>query len=220
MTFYGGRGREGSSTADGGVFTAAFLAGSTPYSMQVDTSVLPNNIWQSYTVTQLITNAGDLSLEFSAVSGDPWLDNISNVALTPASPYSIWIAGFPGVPSGQTGFADDPNHDGVANGLVWILGGSSPLADGHALMPVPTANAGTTLTLAFDCLKPANWGTATLEVEYSHDLSNWVSATVPAINGTVNGVVFTIAGTGTLHVTAVIPNNTHNQIFARLRAMP
>jgi hypothetical protein len=86
MTFYGGRGRDGSSTVDGGVFTAAFLVGSTPYSMQVDTTLLAENTWQSYMLTRLITNSGDLSLKFSAVSGDPWLDNISNVTLTPASP--------------------------------------------------------------------------------------------------------------------------------------
>ena len=86
LTFYGGRGREGSSTADGGIFTAAFLVGSTPYSTQVDTTILANNTWQSYTLTQVITNSGDLSLRFSAVSGDPWLDNLSNVAVTPALP--------------------------------------------------------------------------------------------------------------------------------------
>lgn len=217
MTFYGGRGREGSSTADGGVFNAAFLVGSTPYRMRVDTTVLTNNTWQSYTLGQFITNSGDLSLQFSVVSGDPWLDNISNVSLTPASPFSLWIAASAGVPSGQTGFADDPNHDGVANGLAWILGANSPLNDSQSLMPVATANAGGTLTLTFDCLKPADWGTATLAVDYSHDLSTWVSATVPGSNGTVNGVVFTVTGTKTLQVTAAIFNATDNKLFARLR---
>jgi hypothetical protein len=84
VTFYGGRGREGSSTSDGGVFTAAFLVGSIAYSMQIDTTALAENTWRHYTLTQAVTNSGDLSLQFSAVSGDPWLDNISNVALTPA----------------------------------------------------------------------------------------------------------------------------------------
>ncbi len=218
MTFYGGRGRDGSSTADGGVFSAAFLVGSTPYGMQVDTTALAENSWQSFTLTQIVTNSGDLHLEFSAVSGDPWLDNLSNVTWTPASPYTLWIAGFPGVAAGQTGFADDPNQDGVANGLVWLLGGKNPLADGQALMPVSTVNAGNTLTLTFDCLPPAAWGTATLEVEYSHDLSTWTAAAVPSSNGTVNGVIFAIAGTSLLHVTAVIPNTTDNKLFARLRA--
>jgi hypothetical protein len=218
VTFHGGRAREGVSTADGGVFTAAFLVGPTSYSMEVDTAVLANNAWQSYTLARVVTNSGDLKLEFSAVSGDPWLDNISDVALTPASPYTIWIASSPGVPSGQTGFADDPNHDGVANGLAWILGGNTPLSDSRGLMPAPTANARGTLTLTFDCLNPADWGTATLAVEYSHDLSTWVSATIPGNTGTVDGILFTVAGSNPLHVTAAIPNNTDHQLFVRLRA--
>ena len=217
MSFYGGRARDGVSTAEGGVFTAAFLVGSTAYGMQVDTTVLANNTWQSYTLTQLVTNSGDLSLQFSAVSGDPWLDNISNVALTPASPYTIWMAGFSGVPAGQTGFSDDPNQDGVANGLAWILGSASPLANSRGLMPVAAVNPGGTLSLTFNCLRPADWGTAALQVQYSQDLITWTSATVPASSGTVNGVNFTVTGAGPLHVIAAIPNQT-DKLFARLRA--
>ena len=84
LTFYGGRALATSSTADGGVFTAAFRVGSTFYSTQVDTTIFPNNTWQSYTLTQVVTNSGELSLQFSAVSGDPWLDNISVTRTLPA----------------------------------------------------------------------------------------------------------------------------------------
>src|ERR1019366_7800006 len=96
MTFYGGRGQASSSTADGGVFNAAFLVGSASYNMQVNTTVLANNTWQSYTLTRTITNSGDLSLQFSAVSGNPWLDNISsinisNVTSTPAPVLSVTV---------------------------------------------------------------------------------------------------------------------------------
>jgi hypothetical protein len=122
------------------------------------------------------------------------------------------------VPSGQTGFAADPNPDGAANGLAWILGGASPLSNSSSLMPVPTVNASGTLTLTFNCLNPADWGTATLQVQYSHDLSTWISATVPGSSVTVNNVNFTITGTNPLHVTAAIPNTTENQLFARLQA--
>jgi hypothetical protein len=84
LTFYGGRALATASTADGGVFTAEFLVGSTVYSTNIDTTVLPNNTWQSYTLTQVVTNSGDLSLEFLAVSGDPWLDNISVTRTLPS----------------------------------------------------------------------------------------------------------------------------------------
>ena len=117
MTFYGGRARDGSVTAEGGVFSAAFLVGSTPYSLPVDTTGLANNTWQSYTLTQVATNAGDLSIQFSAVSGDPWLDNISNVALTPA-PTVPPVLGAPRVSGGSlivTGTGGTPGA-----GYTWL----------------------------------------------------------------------------------------------------
>ena len=43
--------------------------------------------------TRVATNSGELSIQFSAVSGDPWLDNISDVALTPAKPVPAKFTG-------------------------------------------------------------------------------------------------------------------------------
>lgn len=220
VTFYGGRGREVQNTRAGGVFNATFLVGTTAYSMQVDTSALPNDSWQAFTLTKTITNAGPLSLQFSNSTGDPWLDNIGNVTITPASPYSSWIDSHPSVPSGESGFADDPNGDGVANGLVWILGGNDPLGNNRGLLPVPTGNANGALTLTFECLKQSDRGTATLAVEYGNDLNGWLSAAVPDIAGTINGVIFTTAGMSPIQVTAEIPkiNSTDTKLFGRLKA--
>ncbi|HEV2438233.1 MAG TPA: hypothetical protein VG077_19760 [Verrucomicrobiae bacterium] len=85
MTFYGGRGVASSSTAAGGVYAAAFLVGATPYSMTVDCTVLTNGTWQLFTLAQAITNSGDLSLQFTSVSGNGWLDNITVTRTVPAS---------------------------------------------------------------------------------------------------------------------------------------
>jgi len=136
MTFYGGRGREGVATAEGGVFTAAFLVGSTPYSMTVDTTVLANNIWQSYTLTQVVTNAGDLSIQFNAVSGDPWLDNISNVAWTPAPTVPPVLVGLKvsGVNLIVTGTGGTPNSSytwlsttNLSAPIAWITNSTGTL---------------------------------------------------------------------------------------------
>ena len=220
VTFHGGRGRSVSSTAAGGVFNAAFLIDLTPYGMLVDTTALANDSWQSYTLTRTAANAGNLSLRFSAVSGDPWLDNIGNVTITPASPYTGWIVAHSGVPADETGFGDDPNGDGVPNGLVWIFGGTDPLGDSRGLLPVATANAGGTLTLVFDCLRQADRGTVTLAVEYGRGIGGWIPAPVPDSSATVDGVIFTIAGAGLLHVTAIIPkvNPADTRLFGRIKA--
>jgi hypothetical protein len=110
LTFYGGRALAAASTADGGVFTAAFLVGSTVYSTNIDTTVLANGTWQSYTLSQVVTNAGDLSLQFLAVSGDPWLDNISVArTLPPAAPWKFTGIGVSGTTLTFTATGGTPN---------------------------------------------------------------------------------------------------------------
>jgi hypothetical protein len=70
----------------GGIITATFMVGSTPYTQDFDATGLAQNTWQSYTLTKTIGNSGNLSLKFSRVSGRPWLDNVSDVTVTPAPP--------------------------------------------------------------------------------------------------------------------------------------
>jgi hypothetical protein len=116
LTFYGGRGLAASQTADGGVFTAQFTVGSTPYSTNVDTTVLTNGIWQLYTLTEDITNSGDLSLQFTAVSGDPWLDNITVTRTLPIP--ALPVLGTPRVSGGNlilTGTGGTPGA-----GYTWL----------------------------------------------------------------------------------------------------
>ena len=80
VTFYVGRDAIGS-----GLLQAAFMVDGTAYSQTIDTSTQTANTWQSYTLTKTIIEPGNLSLRFSNVSGRAgWLDNISNVTITPA----------------------------------------------------------------------------------------------------------------------------------------
>lgn len=224
MKFYGGRAGLGLSTSAGGVFKAALVVDSTVYEMTVDTTTQANDTWQLYTLTRTIENSGNLSIRYTAVSGDPWLDNIAPIAVTAAgsgSSFGDWISGQPGVATNLRGFADDANQDGVENGLVWILGGESALSGGLDLMPSPTTNADGSLTLVFNCLAAAARGTATVEVQYSDDNQTWLSAAVPETSSIVNGVDFTITGSGPLHVTAKIPpvSNDDPRLFGRIRAL-
>ena len=143
-----------------------------------------------------------------------------------ALPFASWIGGMAGVPAGQTGFSDDPNKDGVANGLAWILLGGAPMGESRACLPVATQSAGQ-VTLEFSCLKPDPLGTATLEVQFTHTLGAaagaWQSAAVPGSNTTVNGVVFTVTSADATHnhVHAAIPQSAASgsgRLFGRLSA--
>ena len=140
------------------------------------------------------------------------------------APYDNWIDGFADVPAGQSGFGDDPNHDGVANGLAWILLGGAPMTASQAALAAVSNNQGA-LTLEFTCLKPGELGTATVTVEYSSDLGAgdpWHAATVPGASATVNHVSFTITGYDATHdhVVAAIPQSAAagGMLYGRLHA--
>ena len=147
----------------------------------------------------------------------------SSVSLTTHSPFDAWIAGAP-----LTGFADDPNQDGVANGLAWLLNGSA-MGDSRTCLPVATTVAGGKLVLIFQCLKASARGTAVLNVQYSNDLGvldTWHTAAVPDVTLTVGGVVFTVApitASDFQTITAGIPlsaASSDGKLFGRLQGTP
>jgi hypothetical protein len=117
-----------------------------------------------------------------------FLGEIDNLSLAVIANYASWASG--------AAFGADPNHDGAANGLAWLLGAAHPSANATALLPVP-ANAAGKLVLTFRCLKTANRGATLLKVQYSNDIGvadPWASheALVPDADGTVGGVAFDI----------------------------
>ena len=156
----------------------------------------------------------------NAGTASPGQNGLVMVSYTVA-PFASWIGGFAGVPANQTGFADDSNNDGVANGLAWILLGGTPTGDSRASLPVATQSAGKVI-VEFTCLRPDQLGNATLELQYGNDLGTWQAAAVPGSNITVNRVVFTVTGYDATHnhVKAEIPQSAAagGKLFSRLHA--
>jgi len=147
-----------------------------------------------------------------------------NVSIPVRTPFEVWIAGAP-----QTGFTDDPNHDGVVNGLAWLLNGTA-MGNSRSCLPVG-ANTGGMLVLNFQCLKASARGTAVLNLQYSNDLGvvdSWHTVAVPDSTppGPINGVVFTvtpITASDYQNVTAEIPQSaasSDGMLFGRLQGTP
>jgi len=125
-------------------------------------------------------------------------------------------------------FDADPNKEGVANGLVWLIGGTTgnPLANSNSILPVPTDDGGN-LVLTFQCLKSSVRGTANLTVQYSKNLGTgdaWHGVPVPDSDQPDDGsgvgfVVTPIGGSDYNNVTATIAAPAlGGKLFGRLMA--
>ena len=85
VTYYGGRAREGMGASGGGVGESTFIVGSTRYSASFDTTTLPADSMQQYTHSVTVTNSGAVRLEFVRLSGEPFLDAVSDVQIVRGS---------------------------------------------------------------------------------------------------------------------------------------
>ncbi|MFI2796130.1 beta strand repeat-containing protein [Haloferula sp. A504] len=153
--------------------------------------------------------------------------NIVKIVGTPGgSPFETWV----GTTGSNLGFDEDKNGDGIDNGMAFLLGAANPDVDANDKLPTATENGSGGLVMTFQMLDSASRGTAALSVQHSGDLGAtdpWgplsPAALVPdsGTGVTVEGVDFTVTGTGTLDVTATIPsagNAIGGKLFGRLLA--
>jgi autotransporter-associated beta strand protein len=138
-------------------------------------------------------------------------------------PFEIWAAaaGLDGSPGKAAGFDEDPDGDGFANGLEWILGGD-PLDGRSGGLVTPAEDGG--LVLSFT-RNPQALGEVSLTVEYGGSLLDpWNSVVIgPASSGPdASGVTVEIDSSATPHeITVSIPasHSTNGRLFARLKAV-
>ena len=152
-------------------------------------------------------------------------DGKVTLASSPASdPFATWAtaAGLDGTDGKEAGFNDDPDSDGIPNGIEWILGGD-PLSGNSASLIATTATAEGGLMLAFT-RDEESLGSVTLEVEYSATLADpWTRVAIGASSSgpDANGATVSIdTAPGPKVVTVTIPasNAPHGKLFARLKA--
>ncbi|MCW1887640.1 glycoside hydrolase family 32 protein [Luteolibacter flavescens] len=145
--------------------------------------------------------------------GTSWAEVIAE------KPYITWTraSGLEAAGAGSASFDADPDHDGVPNGIEWLLGGSPLGFDGSALW---TAEAADGLTISFD-LDPEASAHTSLVLQWSTGLAEgtWTDVPIQPGGGTYpGGVVVTTSGdTVTVHVPGYHADN--GKLFARLRAV-
>lgn len=147
----------------------------------------------------------------------PGLLNVAAGATQP--PYASWAASF-FLTAAEKAFHADPDRDGLANGLEWILGGN-PLVSSAALQPQVSLNA-TQVVLTFN-RNDASELSAALFAQWSTDLATWTDVPVGAGSATTpEGIVVSIGENGTSpdSVSVAFPRslNSSGHLFLRLRA--
>ncbi len=140
-------------------------------------------------------------------------------------PFTNWATseGLDGTPGKESGFSDDPEKDGVSNGLEWVLGGDPLKSDASTLWQV-TGSAANGLTLTFN-REEDTLGKVALMVDWDIDLAApWAnSVTVGATSSTgTKGEVITVNGAPDpdgVSVRVPANNAVGGKLFARIRAV-
>lgn len=146
---------------------------------------------------------------------------ILNVLTGPPT-YDAWATTTHGLSGDDAAFDFDYDHDGIANGLEWILGGDPTANDSPAIRPVVGGSAASGLTLVFS-RESDSISATTLAVEWGGDLAALTnSMTLGSSNVGPNGnnptVAIDVPSVGQITVTIPAANAQDGKLFARLRA--
>jgi len=220
--------------------TVEILSNATvPSVITIDGSLISNFTETGKTLTLVRTTAGITGFAADAfviqTSNFPGIgtwaiqqngNTLELVYTAGTDPYLVWAAamGLDGTPGKEAGFGNDPEGDGVDNGLEWILGGDPLVQDAAAILPAAEGDAATGLTLTFT-REETSIGQTTLAVEWDTALDGGFTHLLEigefSSNDPGTGTTVTIDNGATPDaVTVNIPgtNAPDGKIFARLRA--
>ena len=227
LTLSGANSHTGDTLIEGGTLSLATASLADGSMVAISTgAVLDLPHGQEDTVAALVV--GDVAQapgEYDA-SRSPFITGTGSLVVTSGpvtDPYATWAAseGLDGSPGRSAGFDDDPDRDGFASGLEWILGGDPLDGTGGGLVSHQEDGG---LVLSFN-RNPSAVGQATLTVEYSGSLAGpWHSVIIGTADSGPDGRGVTVgidAEAAPHDVTVSIPalNAVGGRLFGRLRAV-
>jgi hypothetical protein len=141
------------------------------------------------------------------------------VLTEPEAGFASWISGFD--LGGQTGIDEDPDNDGIDNGVEFVVAGGNPDISGGTQLPTAT-KSGNNLIFTFQRDDRAKTTDITVTVEAGSKLATWPS--VHTIGADTASSSSTVAITndgdsGPDTVTVTIPTLGATEFFARLKVV-
>lgn len=128
-----------------------------------------------------------------------------------ATGYTEWVGGFPGLSDTTPG--GDPDKDGFANVLEYILGGN-PGVSSTAIAPTQVVT-GSNVEFSFKRSDDSE-GDTTQTVQWGIDLVNWTD--IPISGSSAGSVTITENDTASDDVKVTIPRAANTKIFVRFTA--
>ncbi len=142
-------------------------------------------------------------------------DGAIQVGSSGASGYSTWVSGSPYNLTGNDALPGaDPDHDGIANSVEFVIGGNPATVSNVNMLPTSTIS-GSDLVFTYRLSDISAYLNPT--IQYGSDLTGWITAE----NG-VGGVTIgapTDLGGGVKQVVVTIPKGVSAKLFARLNVV-
>jgi autotransporter-associated beta strand protein len=145
------------------------------------------------------------------------IDNIRATSAVPpaGTAYDTWMDGFPSL-LGNDRLADaDPDHDGVANLLEFVLNGNPTTSD-RTILPASNVSSGN-MVFTFQ-RRDDSEGLVNQTVQYGTNATSWTNVVIGAVDGSSGGATYTVTENGSAPdlITVTSPTAGDAKKFARL----
>lgn len=131
----------------------------------------------------------------------------------PADPFANWMStNYPGIVAPDNEPGADPDHDGIANLLEYVLQGGDPSVSNPGILPTVNASGS---NFVFSYYRRAAATGTTQTFEYGSTLSSWTPVAIPG----GLGVNVTDQGGGIDKVEITVAKDANTKLFGRLQVV-